>query len=100
MGSQAGTLAYVKVNNDPASGENFCLFGLIQSNGSTEHIFLWFAPAGAPQPTATDWILRNAQIALLRDAFVNKLPVLVFTDTSSQVTSIQLGAAASGESFV
>jgi hypothetical protein len=100
MSSQAGKLAYVKVNNNPASGSNFCLFGLVQSNGATEHIFLWLSTA-SDQPTAVDWVLRNAQIALLRDAIVHKLTVVVFTDDITlQVTSIQLGAMASGEPVV
>ena len=93
MADTTGTVAFLKVNNQADTGTDFALFGLVPTgNTNAEIFFLWYAPAEAQPTTAADWILRNAQISLLRDAFVNKLPVVVFHDTSSAfVRSIQIG---------
>jgi hypothetical protein len=96
MSYRSGTISYVKVNS--GSTANFCLFGFVGQDGGTDNIFLWFTTTTTEQPTAADWICRNAQVALLRDAYVNKLPVVVFMDdTTSEVTSIQLGALTGSE---
>ncbi|WP_233889637.1 hypothetical protein [Paraburkholderia flagellata] len=87
-----GTVAYVKVLNHPALG-TACEFGLVPSSGPIEHLILWMdSPGVSPVPTEADWILRNAQVALLRDAFVSKLQVEIFRAADGSVVSVSLGA--------
>jgi hypothetical protein len=88
-----GTVAYLKVNNQADAGVDFTLFGLLPTGGTNAEIFfVWWTPAERDPATAADWILRNAQISLLRDAFIDKLPVIVFHDDNSAfVTSVQIG---------
>lgn len=88
-----GTVGYLKVNNQADAGVDFTLFGLLPTGSTTaELFFLWWTPAEQNPATAADWILRNAQISLLRDAFINNLPVIVTHDDNSVfVTSLQIG---------
>ncbi|OXC73401.1 hypothetical protein [Caballeronia sordidicola] len=92
MSTESGTVTYVKVSNATVD-LNFCLFGLLGNSGQAENIYLWVETDEVD--TAAQWILRNAQLALLRDAFVNKLLIVAtIDDTTSVVTSIQLGTLA------
>ncbi|MCP3712699.1 hypothetical protein M3I54_38325 [Paraburkholderia sp. CNPSo 3274] len=86
-----GTVAYVKLLNYASLG-TACEFGLVPSSGPIEHIILWMdSPGVSPLPAEADWVLRNAQVALLRDAFVNKLQVEIFRAADGTVVSVSLG---------
>ena len=94
MADTIGTVQYIKVNNQAAEGQDFCFFGLLPQGGTlTELFILWWAlSSGTPSPTAADWVLRNVNMWMLRDAFLNKLTITVTTDdVSALVTKIQLG---------
>jgi hypothetical protein len=96
MADKTGLVSYLKINNAADTGSDFALVGFVE-NGQTnaEVVFVWFSPAESDSPTAADWILRNAQLALLRDAVVNKLTVILYTDDATGfVRSVQLGATA------
>lgn len=94
MADKTGLVSYLKVNNTADTGSDFALVGFVE-NGQTnaEIVFVWFTPADANPPTAAEWILRNAQLSLLRDAVINKTPVVLYTDDASGfIRSVQLGA--------
>jgi hypothetical protein len=94
-----GTVAFIKVNKQAAQGLDSCFFGLNPTGGGIgpELFILWQSTLqleGQQYPTAGDWVLRNATMWMLRDAFLNQLPVTVYTDDqdSALVDVVQLGA--------
>jgi hypothetical protein len=94
MATATGTVAYVKVNNDDQYDQNFGFVGLVPTGetASTLYIVWWNIEADESSPTAADWVLRNMQVSLLRDAYINKSPVtLTYTDGTVNVTSVQIG---------
>jgi len=94
MAQTTGTIAYIKVNKDASNGNDFCFFGLTPNGGTKAELFIlwWALGSGQSNPTAADWVLRNATMWMLRDAFLNKTPVTVTTDdVSALVTVVQLG---------
>ena len=96
MADKTGLVSYLKVNNTADTGSDFALVGFVE-NGQTnaEIVFVWFTPADRESPTAAEWILRNAQLAMLRDAVINKLAVILYTDDNTGfIRSVQLGATA------
>jgi hypothetical protein len=89
MPATTGTIKYIKINKPSGAGSDLCTFGLIPS-GSTqaEELILW-----SGGPTAPQWILNNATLLILREAYATQAPVTVLTATNSAiVTGIQLGA--------
>jgi hypothetical protein len=89
MPTTTGTIKYIKINKPSGGGSDFCLFGLIPTGGTqAEQLMLW-----SSGPTAPQWILNNATLLILREAYANQTPVTVQTATNSAiVTAIQLGA--------
>ena len=90
-----GTVTYIKVNNAVEQGQDLGAFGFLEpGETNAEMVFVWWSVEVGTPATAADWILRNAQIALLRDALVNKLAITVTRDPSTGfVQTLQLGAA-------
>lgn len=90
MVSTLGTVKYIKVGKPAADGTDYCFFGLVPSGGSqAEELILWFS---GPPITAPQWILNNASLQILRDAYANQTPITVTTnDNSAIVTGILLG---------
>ncbi len=86
-----GTVNWVKVNN--AEGVDFALFSVAPAGGGTEALFvIWFTATLRETPSVTQRLLWTSQLALVRDALVAKLPVIVFhDDTSAFVQSVEIG---------
>ncbi len=87
-----GTVDWVKVNN--TEGGDFALFSVSSAGGGqAELFFIWFTPALQQTPSVTQRLLWMSQLALVRDALVTKVPIIVFHDnTSSFVRSVEIGA--------
>jgi len=90
MVSTLGTVKYIKVMKPAAGGTDLCFFGLVPSGGGqAEELILW---TSGPPITAPQWILNNATLLILRDAYANQTPITVTTnDNSAIVTGIMLG---------
>ena len=90
-----GTINWLKINKDVADGADFGMFSVQPNDGSSaELFFIWFSASDRTPPTATDWIARNMHVAMLRDAIIQKLSVIVSHDEASNFyTSLQLPAA-------
>lgn len=95
MAETTGTINWVKVNKQATDGGDFGLFSLQPDGGGNEELFfIWFSATDRTPPTATDWIARNMHVAMLRDALVQKLKVVIFHDDASNFyTSLQVLAA-------
>jgi hypothetical protein len=92
MAETTGTINWLKVNKQATDGGDFGLFSLQPADGTSEELFfIWFSLSDRTPPTATDWIARNMHVAMLRDALVQKLQVIVFHDDASNFyTSLEL----------
>jgi hypothetical protein len=88
--STMGTVKYIKVFKPGAGGSDLCFFGLLPAGGTmAEELILWTSP---PPITAPQWIVNNATLLMLRDAYANQTPVTVTTnDNSAIVTAVQVG---------
>jgi len=96
MAETTGTVTYVKVNKEASAGGDFGFFGLQPSDGSSEMLFIiWWTITERETATVVDWIARNMHVAMLRDALVQRLNVIVFHDddpTSHTYRSLQVQA--------
>jgi hypothetical protein len=90
MPSTTGTVKFIKIQKPPAGGSDLCFFGLVPAGGTqAEQLILW---ASGPPITAAQWVLNNAILLILRDAFANQTPITVVTnDNSAIVTGVMLG---------
>jgi hypothetical protein len=86
-----GTVNWVKVNG--TEGADFGLFSVSPAGGGQEELFfIWFTAALQQTPSVTQRLLWMSQLALVRDALVAKVPIIVFhDDTSSFVRSVEIG---------
>lgn len=99
MADTTGMVTYIKINQLAGQGADLCFFGLQPQGAQQAELFiLWWALSAVDrQPTAADWVLRNACVGMLRDSLVHQIPVTVATDdVSAKVTKVQLGTGASG----
>jgi hypothetical protein len=88
-----GHVTFIKLV--PARGGwDFCLFGLLPDGSSNPDVFaVWWGTKLLPQqmPTAADWIMRNMQLGMLREAMDQKFQVTVTHDpTSNTFTALQV----------
>ena len=90
-----GTINWLKVNKEATAGSDLGLFSLQPAGGGAEELFfVWFSLSDSTPPLATDWIARNMHVAMLRDALIQKLQVIVTHDDASNFySSLQLQAA-------
>ncbi|HUO08657.1 MAG TPA: hypothetical protein VM008_10185 [Phycisphaerae bacterium] len=75
-----GKVSFLKINPSLYDGDDSCLFGVIPTGTTYVDVFaVWWGQNlnQQPPPTAADWVLRTVQIAMIRDALVNKLDVVV-----------------------
>jgi hypothetical protein len=84
MALTSGTVTGIKISQD------LCFFEFAPAaGGPAETLILWASP---PPITAAQWILNNAILPILRDAFANNTTITVGTDTNSAiVTQVRLG---------
>jgi hypothetical protein len=89
-----GTVTSIKVIQAPILTlvQHMAVIVLKEANGQTETFFLWLDSGLAPVITpAVNWLERNVNLSLLREALVNNLQVTVFTDPSSgNINAVQL----------
>ncbi len=85
-----GTVKFIKIHKPPAGGQDLCFFGLVPTGGNqAEQLILW---SSGPPITAAEWIVNNAILLILRDAFANQTSITVTTNANSAiVTGVQLG---------
>lgn len=90
MALTVGTVSYIKVNKPPSGSSDYCFFGLVPVGGTQAELFiLWSSP---PPITAAQWVVNNATLLMLREAFTNKTPVTVFTQGNSAIVGyLQVG---------
>jgi len=88
-----GTVDWVKVNN--RLGDDFAFFSVSPAGGGGSELFIiWFTISGSQTPSVTQRLLWISQLALVRDARIANLPIIVFhDDTSAFVRSVEIGAA-------
>jgi hypothetical protein len=94
-----GVVTYIKINKQASEGQDLCFFGLRPTGSTRAELFIlwWALSSGQPTPTAADWVLRNVCIGMLRDSFINRIPITVATDdVSALVVKVQLGTGDSG----
>jgi hypothetical protein len=91
MPTTTGTIKYIKIAKPSAGGSDLCFFGLIPTGGTqAEELILW--SGGPEQINAPQWIVNNATLLILREAFANQTQVTVTSPTNSAIVSgIQLG---------
>jgi len=88
-----GTVGWVKVNSRPEA--DFAFFSVSPTGGGREELFIiWFAGVLPQAPSVTQRLLWSAQLALVRDALVAQIPIIVFHDDHSAFAgSVEIGAA-------
>jgi hypothetical protein len=90
MAVTTGTVSFIKVVKPSAGEQDFCLFGLIATGGTqAEQLILWSSP---PPITAAQWVVNNATLLMLREAYASQTAITVTTSgNSGVVTQIQVG---------
>jgi hypothetical protein len=88
-----GTVAWVKVNSLPTG--DIGSFGVSPTGGGRQELFLiWFAAILPDTPSVTQRMLWTAQLALVRDALVAKIPIIVTHGVNSPFAdTVQIGEA-------
>jgi hypothetical protein len=89
-----GTVVSIKVIQAPILTlvQHMAVVVLKDANGQVETFFLWLDHGLQPVITpAVNWLERNINLALLREALLNKLQVTVFSDPSSgNINAVEL----------
>jgi hypothetical protein len=83
----SGTVTEIKVNN--SVGSDYAFFSVAVEGGrGVEYFYLWSTVGLQESPTVTQRLLWTTQLALLRDALTNKLPVLIVHDDTSAFVQV------------
>jgi hypothetical protein len=94
MAETTGNVGFVKVN--AIADSNFGMAQVLDQStqpATPELFFVWFTPAERRVPTGPEWLLRAAQVSLLRDALTSNKTVTIFHDDASPfIRSLQINS--------
>ncbi len=85
----SGLLTFVKISDEVQQGFDYAMFGVREESGYETIFALWWGHFyGGPRATAPDWIIRAAELAMLREALSKKLQVTVTHEYTSNVPTV------------